>query len=868
MDKAILADYKSESNLFQSRRNRIACLIAFIFMPIGTLFDYLTSPNQFWLFLSIRLTVSGLMLALFVLQRSNKSGSLAPYISIMLVLVINASFCILMYSSGGVMTRYYTLISLMIIGGVFLLACTLVDTLIISIATLTFYALSSYLHYQHLDPQINWEQLVNNLYFIFLSGVLGAASSHFYTNARMNDFSLRRQLDIRNKELEQLDRMKSRFFANVSHDLRTPLTLILSPIQDLLQNSSRFDEKINGLVKIAHSNALRLLRLVNDLLDVIKLEEGKMNYHGEPVAIGKFLAAMVDSMRHLAESHQIALIKQLDSAVNIITADSYLLERIFINLIGNAIKFTPAGGTITVSEQYKENKVEITIADTGIGISKEDLPYIFDRFHQAGNSDTHRTQGTGLGLALVKEITEQMHGQIAVTSELGKGTNMRISFPVSEHATETADDLKLLGDYEIHPVSNKVARTNYRPSLNVTNSILPVGDGPLVLIVDDEPDMRSYLNSSMADHYRVIEAVDGEQALKLAKRHNPDLVLLDLMLPKLDGLAVCKILKDLSETKHIKIMLLTARIDEEAKIDALRNGADDFLTKPFSKVEVQTRLRNLLQTANLENTLRIHNKELEMALFTLKQTQTQLIHSEKINALGRLTAGLLHEINNPLNYSITALQFIKNEPAFKTDEILRDTFQDIDEGMSRIKTIISDLQIFAHPSETIKQEDFQFRDALNSALRFTEKEIETIRIIQDLQPDDEVHGSRGSIIQVMINMLTNASKAINAVPESRAGEIIITTKRQDGRINVYVRDNGIGIKKDTMVNIFDPFYTSRDVGEGMGLGLSICDTIIKNHGGAMKVRSEEGKWTEFCFDLPASDEVEKVGKHFELQAVK
>ena len=146
------------------------------------------------------------------------------------------------------------------------------------------------------------------------------------------------------------------------------------------------------------------------------------------------------------------------------------------------------------------------------------------------------------------------------------------------------------------------------------------------------------------------------------------------MLPKIDGLEVCRTLKQNPESRHIKIMLLTARIDEEAKISALNNGADDFLTKPFSKVEVQTRMRNLLQTAKLENTLRTHNKELEDTLLALKQTQIQLIHSEKINALGKLTAGLLHEINNPLNYALTALQMIKREPLFNEDEVLHETF--------------------------------------------------------------------------------------------------------------------------------------------------------------------------------------------------
>jgi len=380
--------------------------------------------------------------------------------------------------------------------------------------------------------------------------------------------------------------------------------------------------------------------------------------------------------------------------------------------------------------------------------------------------------------------------------------------------------------------------------------------------------MRNYLIGSMEKKYRVMEAMDGEQALKFAKKYNPDLILLDLMLPKLDGLEVCKNLKDGDETRHIKIMLLTARIDEGAKINALKNGADDFLTKPFSKVEVQTRLRNLLQTADLENRLRIHNKELEHALFTLKQTQSQLIHSEKINALGKLTAGLLHEINNPLNYSLTALQFIKHEPVIKSDQILQETFQDIDEGMNRIKTIISELQIFAHPSETNKQDVFHFSEALASAIRFTEKEIGDIRIIQNLQQEDEVFGSHGSIVQVLINLLSNASKAINAVREPGAGEITVTTKSLNGRLQIYLRDNGIGIKKDVIANIFDPFYTSRDVGEGMGLGLSICHTIVKNHGGTLSASSEPGKWTEFSFDFPAAEPAKSEHEQIELHAVK
>jgi signal transduction histidine kinase len=869
--EALLADYKTENHLLRARRNRIACLIGLIFMPMGALFDLLYTPEQFWEFLSIRLLVSGIMLALYVCQRLNASGDKSQIIAVALVLVLNSSFCVLMFLSDGVMTRYHTIISLMLLGSGLLMACTLAETFLISLSTLLLYASSAYLHNIYIDPSGDWAQLFNNLYFIFLSGVLGGASSHFYTNARLNDFNLRRQLDRRNRELERLDRLKSRFFANISHELRTPLTLILAPLQDLLQHASAFDGKINALVKTAHTNALRLLRLVNDLLDVIKLEEGKMKHQDEPIEIGKFLAAMVDSMRHLAESNRIKLVKRLAGG-SVIIADSYLLERIFINLIGNAIKFTQAGGVIDVIEEADPDRVVIKISDTGIGINQTDLPYIFDRFHQAGNSSTHRAQGTGLGLALVKELTEQMRGDISVASELGKGTTMRLSFPVSRRLDGAGSGLESRPAGHVQPVMQPItentARVTHKPVLSPPEPVVPAGDGPLVMVVDDEPDMRNYLMDAMDKSYRVVEAVDGEQALRLARNHKPDLILLDVMIPKHDGLEVCRRLKHDDETRHIKIMLLTARIDEGAKIEALNNGADDFLTKPFSKVEVQIRLRNLLQTARLENALRLQNKELKATLAALRQTQAQLINSEKINALGRLTAGLLHEINNPLNYSLTALQFIKHEQLYAASDTLRDTFHDIDEGLNRIKTIIGELQVFAHPAEANKQEPFHFNEALANAIRFAAKDIGDIRIQRKLWHDDEIYGSRGSIVQVLINLFSNASKAIAEVRAQRQGEITVTTERRGDRLHITMRDNGTGIETNAMKNIFDPFYTSRDVGEGMGLGLSICHTIVRNHGGKLTVNSEFGKWTEFCLDLPCASAGARTEDEIHLHAAE
>jgi signal transduction histidine kinase len=303
-------------------------------------------------------------------------------------------------------------------------------------------------------------------------------------------------------------------------------------------------------------------------------------------------------------------------------------------------------------------------------------------------------------------------------------------------------------------------------------------------------------------------------------------------------------------------MLLTARVDEQAKLSALDNGADDFLTKPFSSVEVKTRLRTLLAAATLERDLAERNQRLQKALVELEETQAQLIHSEKLNALGSLSAGLLHEINNPLNYSLTALQMIRSDPSIAGDELLADMVADIDEGMQRIRTIVSDLRAFAYPSEAEKQVPFPFEEAVQSALRFTANELKDVRVVQDVC-GSRVLGSKSHITQVLVNLLSNAAKAVSLAPKPAGGEIRITAAAREGRLRVHVEDNGVGMDSGTLNRIFEPFFTTQDVGEGMGLGLSISHTIIANHGGQLFAESQPGVGTVMSFDLAlAGDEAD------------
>ncbi|MCP4667088.1 MAG: response regulator, partial [Deltaproteobacteria bacterium] len=253
-----------------------------------------------------------------------------------------------------------------------------------------------------------------------------------------------------------------------------------------------------------------------------------------------------------------------------------------------------------------------------------------------------------------------------------------------------------------------------------------------ILVVDDEPDMRRYLVSVLAEEYRVLQADTGEKGLDLVRSHAPDLILLDWMLPGMDGLEICHILRNDIQSRDIKIILLTARVDEASKIKALKQGADDFLTKPFSTIEVQTRIANQLRTATLQNDLRKQNVDLENAFNKLKETESQLVQSEKLRGLGTLSAGLLHEVNNPLNYTLTAVNYALHLPGVLDYKEIKEALEAIEEGMGRIRDIVVDLRTFAHPEGEGQRQDVDLNAALDSALTLVAHETKGMSIVKEV----------------------------------------------------------------------------------------------------------------------------------------
>jgi signal transduction histidine kinase/ligand-binding sensor domain-containing protein/DNA-binding response OmpR family regulator len=414
-------------------------------------------------------------------------------------------------------------------------------------------------------------------------------------------------------EREETDKMKSRFFANISHEFRTPLTLILGPAEKIVSETSEDVVKDANIIK---RNSRRLLQLINQLLDLSKIEAGKLKLETSKGNIVSFVKGIALSFESLSEEKDITLKITSEKDLIDLYFDKEKMLKILTNILSNAFKFTPQDGKITVSiiethaepidrgsvDQAWKSKmkefVEIKIRDTGIGIHKEEIPKLFDRFYQVDSSFTKEYEGTGIGLALTKELVELHYGSIKVESEIGEYTEFTLHFPLGrEHlkddeivTEEKTEKLTMFFDQERYPSEKNLTEE----SIEEINAATLNEDKTIILIVEDNYDMRAYIKESLDENYVIEEAVNGEQGIRKALKIIPDLIISDMMMPKMDGNEMTKFLKNDEKTSHIPIIILTARSGQENKLEGLQTGADDYLTKPFDIKELQIRIENLI----------------------------------------------------------------------------------------------------------------------------------------------------------------------------------------------------------------------------------------------------------------------------------
>ncbi len=866
---------------------KVGCVLGIIFMPAGAVLDFFVYPDEVGYFFTLRLICSILLMAVlmtFNTELGRRHCKVLGQIEVSLPLIFISS---MIYQTEGAASPYYAGLNLVLLGSGLVLRWSLSESISLIVIASTVYLGACYAH----DPQeVRSSIFVNNIYFLIVTGVFIATGTYFNDRLRFREWRLKEELKLAkeateqaNERLMELDEAKSNFFANISHELRTPLTLLLTPLEALLSRAGR--PELAGhkeTMEIMHQNGLKLLKQINDLLELVRFDADAARLETSTIHVGRFLNGICHSFKGLLEEKQLQFRFDVPTALGTLDADRDKLEKVFRNLIHNAVKFTQPGGTISLSARREGALLKVKVEDTGIGIAADNLPRLFDRFWQADPSARRKHQGSGIGLALAREIVTAQGGEIIPTSEEGKGTTMLVTLPgldLSEVPEDQADmpmqppsgELEEEKEQDRDIMKDLFRRAELFASASNTVKGLPVrleddrdriSDRlPKLLIADDEPQMRSFLRSQLKDSYQILEASDGREAVEMARQYRPSLILMDNMMPEIDGLQASHEIRKNETLRGIPILMLTARADEQTKLNALEAGVNDFLSKPFSLTELHTRLRNLVEASRFEQELARKNKrlhstvsELNDTIERLKETETQLVQSEKMASLGTMSAGIVHEINNPMNYVRAAVQALETlEVGEDCEEDFKDILADINDGVTRVIDIVTSLLSFAHPDGE-SQRDYTAQEIVEHALRLVGTRLdENLRVEVDIEPALQLHVSRNPMIQLVMNLLQNAQDATRQKEFTPPDHPLVTIRGEsDGDITrLIIRDNGPGIPEEIRNKIFDPFFTTKDVGEGTGLGLSICYRIAKQNQGSITVETEAGRFTEFRLEFPS-----------------
>jgi signal transduction histidine kinase len=638
------------------------------------------------------------------------------------------------------------------------------------------------------------------------------------------------------EQLQEVDRLKSEFFANVSHELRTPLTLILSPVDQLLEKLQPSAER--DALKVVRRNATRLLRMIDDLLDLARLESGGLRLRimqFDPCDLARRVA---ENAMPATQAKDIDLVFDANCAPAERYGDPHRIEIILTNLIGNALKFTPPGGRIQVSVFHNSAGTSVEVMDTGPGIARDEQQRVFERFHQTETSARRQQGGVGIGLALARELAQLHGGSLTVDSQLGEGSTFTLFLKSGKDHfhTEIMDRRQL--HMEHHPgrrVEDRVTGVHTREMEEATVEIrqsqrpperllLDRGRLPRVLIAEDEGDLRGFIVGVLKDTYEVDSAGDGAEALELMKKNRPDLVLTDVMMPGTSGLDLTRAIKADPSLRQIPVILLTARGESEAALEGYDAGADDFVSKPFHTKVLQARIRAHLKMRGLS---------------------LQLADQARLAFAGTLAAGLAHEVKNPLNAALNAVRVLEKGGSSRVSNEKLMTI--VIDALKRIDGVISALDAHARPADGTDLAPCSARTAVESTLNLLEHKMKGVTVHEDYEVTEDVFAPARAFNQVLLNLVDNSIR-------SGAENIWIELRQVDKKVSVAVADDGPGIPADVAHRIFDPFFTTRVEGEGTGLGLHLSRRIAHDCGGELRYEPRPGGGARFVMEIPAMEQ--------------
>lgn len=685
MNSEILTAFNIEARENGIREIRITAVVASVAFILFNILDWFVFPDYSRFFLLLRLFVLVFNAIIALLTLLPNAWKLSNFYKMSAYLVYSASIIIMIQLTGGYLSSYYAGLNIILIGFMVLLPLDVFRTLIICVFVYAGYLIPI------LTTQVieQTDIFLNNNFFLLTTITFAITSSYLSDRINLKEFAARFNLAKANEDLKNLDKMKTQFFANVSHEVRTPLTSIIAPLQSLRQGdvgSLNIDQ--NDLLDQMHRNAIRLLDLINQMLDFSKLEAGKAHLRLAFVDLIDFTEDIVALFKEVTIRKGLTLTldkSEITDRQFYIDSDRY--ERIITNLIRNAIKFTETGG-ITVSLKHEDGFVKIIVTDTGIGIPKDRLPQIFNRFEQVDGTSTRSFDGTGLGLAIVEESVQLHQGEITVESVYGMGSVFTVKIPdnlidkdpnafVERRNTDRRNrpdnwngdnrrnDERRKTDYSRIPVSDLAQVEGQTYAVHTQNN-RPKGiesSGIRVLLSEDTDDLRHYISRILINlGHDVITAENGLEAWEmLCDEGEFDILVSDIMMPKMDGYELLENIRKHDFLNKLPVILITAKSGDDPKLKALGIGADDYLPKPINVRELDARIRNILTTRDLRKAAAealVMDQRIEELMtgfaqsLEIRDAETGN-HSKEVLEIGTLIASELGlEIDNTLKASL------------------------------------------------------------------------------------------------------------------------------------------------------------------------------------------------------------------------
>jgi signal transduction histidine kinase len=680
------------------------------------------------------------------------------------------------------------------------------------------------------------------------------------------------------EKTRELDELKTQFFANVSHELRTPLALIMGPIERMRRASNLSDDQRHDL-EVAARNSRTLLKHVNDLLDIAKIEAGRMQPDYVQVDLSRLVRVVAGHFDALAVEQKLTFTIDVPSLV-LAEIDSAKIERVILNLLSNAFKFTPAGGKVTVKVSVERvepalrrgrgpTRAWIEVSDTGPGIPVASRTAVFERFRQLEVSGNRSGSGTGLGLAICKEFVELHGGTIAVDSSPEGGACFRIELPLGapsgvevrpnpddEHASLSGMALQMLEQFDS------------RPRISVAQRAV---DRPTVLVVEDNADMNRFVCEGLSGEYNCEPAYDGQEGYDRAIALRPDLIITDLMMPKMTGEQLVAAVRNRADLDDVPIMLLSAKADDELRVRLLREGAQEYVVKPFAPEELVARAKNLVSIKRAKDYLRkelathvrdvdqlarevsARQRELQHALETARSARDQAIKASQVKTnFLRLVS---HELRTPLTVISLQVERLRSELGPDMSETLAKIVRRVATSTNRLTELIESVLQHARIESgklTTELTEFSLADVAAEVVEELKAAAEAKGLALTLTGVGEIPALRSDrkLVRLIVSNLV-----ANAVKFTSEGYVAVKVTHEGGRHSIAVSDTGPGIPLEHQREVFEPFVHLEPIKQkhaaGVGLGLSLVKEMVAVLGGRIRLESAVDAGSTFSVELPA-----------------